>query len=72
MFLLLILCLVKLIYDKGIEEESTLVRRHPDNLEGENLVEKNDKSGLGEVKTLSSNVPTLLVYKDFNYDSIFD
>ena len=32
------------IDDKGSEEESTLVRRRPDNLEGENLVEKIDKS----------------------------
>ena len=36
---------------------------HPDNSEGENLVEKIDKSGFGEVKTLTSDVPTLLDYK---------
>ena len=36
---------------------------------GENLVEKFDKSGFGEVKTLTSDVPTLWDYKDFNYDS---
>ena len=29
---------------------------------------KNDKSGFGEVKTLSSDAPTILDYKDFNYD----
>ena len=57
------------IDEKGIEEESTLARRYPDNLEGENLIEKIDKSGFGEVKTLTSDVPTLLDYKDFNYDS---
>ena len=57
------------IDEKGIEEESSLVRRRLDNLEGENLVEKFDKSGFGEVKTLASDVPTLLDYKDFNYDS---
>ena len=57
------------IDDKGTEEESTLARRRPDNLEGENLVEKIDKSGFEEVKTLASDVPTLLDYKDFNYDS---
>jgi hypothetical protein len=57
------------INDKGTEEDSTLVRGHPDNLEGENLDEKFDKSGFGEVKTLTSDVHTLLDYKDFNYDS---
>ena len=57
------------IDEKGIEEESTLVRKRPDNSEGENLVEKIDKSGLEEVKTLTSDVPTLLDYKDFNYDN---
>src|SRR3990170_9090447 len=57
------------IDDKGTEEESTLARRCPDNLEGENLVENFDKSGFGEVKTFTSDVPTLLDYKDFNYDS---
>ena len=57
------------INEKGTEEESTLARRCPDNLEGENLVEKIDKSGFREVKTLTSDVPTLLDYKDFNYHS---
>ena len=52
MFLLLIPFLVKLrlmIY-KGTEEELTLARRHPNNSEGENLVEKIDKSGLKRSK----------------------
>ena len=57
------------IDNKGTEEEATLARRHPDNSEDENLVEKIDKSGFEEVKTLTSDVPTLLDYKDFNYDS---
>src|SRR3989337_1431710 len=57
------------IDDKGTGEESTLARRRPDNLEGENLVENFDKSGFEEVKTLTSDVPTLLDYKDFNYAS---
>ena len=57
------------IDEKWTGEESTLVRRRPDNSEGENLVEKIDKSGFEEVKTLTSDVPTLLGYKDFNYDS---
>ena len=30
---------------------------------------KTDKSGIGEVKTLSSNEPTLFDFKDFNYDN---
>ena len=38
-------------------------------MEGENLVEKIDKCRFEEVKTLDSDVPTLLDYKDFNYDS---
>ena len=57
------------IDDKWTEEESTLARGRPDNSEGENLDEKIDKSGFGEVKTLTSDVPTLLDYKDFNYDN---
>ena len=57
------------IDEKGTGEESTLVRRRPDNLEGENLVQKIDKSAFEEVKTLTSDVPTLLDYKDFNYDN---
>jgi hypothetical protein len=48
------------IDDKETGEESTLARRRPDNSEGENFVEKIDKSGFGEVKTLTSDVPTLL------------
>ena len=55
--------------EKGTEEESTLVRRSPNCLEGDNLKDKNEKSGFGEVKTLNSNAPTTLDYKDFNYDS---
>ena len=69
-FLLLLLFLSKIkIDEKWPGEESTLARRHPDNSEGENLVEKIDKSGFEEVKTLTSDVPTLLDYNDFSYDS---
>ena len=57
------------INDKGTGEESSLARRCLDNSEGENLVEKIDKSGFEEVKTLASDAPTILDYKDFNYDS---
>ena len=56
------------IDDKGTGEESTLARRRPDNSEGENLGEKIDKSGFEEVKTSTSDMPTLLDYKYFNYD----
>ena len=57
------------IDEKVTREEPTLVRRRPDNSEGENLVEKIDESGFEEVKTLASDVPTLLEYKVFSYDS---
>ena len=53
--------------EKGAGDESTLARRHPNNLEGEDLNEKIDKSGIGEAKTLSSDAPTLLDCRDFNY-----
>ena len=36
----------------GTGDESTLARRRPDISEGENLVEKIDKSGFEEVKTI--------------------
>ena len=57
------------IDDNGTQEETTLVTRRPDNSEGENLDEKFDKSRFGEVKPLTRDAPTLLDYKDFNYDS---
>ena len=57
------------IDEKGTGEESTLVRRRPYDSEGENLVEKIDESGFEEVKTLTSEVNTILDYKDFNYDN---
>ena len=41
------------IDEKGTGEESTLSRRRPDDSEGENLVEKIDKSGFEEVKTFN-------------------
>ena len=59
------------IDDKGTEEESTLARRRPHNLEGQNIDGKIAKSGFREVKTLTSDAPTLLDYKDFNYDSCY-
>ena len=38
------------IDEKGTREESSLGRRSPNISEGENLVEKIDESGFGEVK----------------------
>jgi hypothetical protein len=38
-------------------------------LEDQDLNEKIDKSGFGEVKTLTSDEPTLLNFKEFNYDN---
>ena len=57
------------IDEKGTWEDSTLGRRRPNISEGENLIEKIDESGFGQVKTLASDGPTLLDYKYFNYDS---
>ena len=51
----------------GTGDESTLVKRCPKNSEFLDLDAKIDKSGIGEVKTLSSNEPTLLDFKEFNY-----
>ena len=51
------------IDEKGTGEESTLGRRHPNDSEGENLIEKIDESGFGEVQILASDAPTLLVTK---------
>ena len=53
----------------GTRDESTLVRRRPNDSEFLDLDAKIDKSGIGEVKTLSSDEPTLLDFKDFNYDN---
>ena len=53
----------------GAADESTLVKRRPNDLEFLDLDAKIDKSGIGEVKTLSSNDPTLLDFKEFNYDN---
>ena len=53
----------------GTVDESTLARRRPNHSEFIDLNAKIDKSGIGEVKTLSSNEPTLLDFKEFNYDN---
>ena len=49
----------------GTGDESTLARRRPNDSEFINLDAKIDKSGIGEVKTLSSNEPTLLDFQGF-------
>ena len=53
----------------GTGDESTLVRRRPNDSEFLDLDAKIDKSGIGEVRTLDSNEPTLLDFKEFNYDN---
>ena len=60
----------KINLDKyGTGDESTLARGRPNDSEFIDLDAKVDKSGMGEVKTLSSNEPTLLDFKEFNYDN---
>ena len=52
----------------GTGDESTLFRRRPNDSEFLDLDEKIGKSGIEEVKTLYSNEPTILDFKEFNYD----
>ena len=51
----------------GTGDESTLVKRRPNDLEFLDLDAKIDKSGIEEVRTLHSNEPTILDFKEFNY-----
>ena len=53
----------------GTGDESTLVKRRPNDSEFLDLDAKINKSGIGEVKTLHSNEPTILDFKGFNYDN---
>ena len=53
----------------GTGDESTLVKRHPNDSEFLDLDAKINKSGIEEVKTLHSNEPTILDSKEFNYDN---
>ena len=55
----------------GTGYESTLVRRRPNDSEFLDLDAKIGKSGIGEVKTLHSNEPTILNFKEFNYDNCY-
>ena len=53
----------------GTEYDPPSPRRHPNDLQFIDLDAKIDKSGIGVVKTLSSNESALLDLKDFNYDN---
>ena len=53
----------------GTRDESTLVRRRPKNSEFLDLDAKIVKSGIEEVKILNRNEPTILDFKEFNYDN---
>ena len=53
----------------GTGDESTLVKRHPNDLEFLDLDAKIDKSGIEEIKTLSSNESTILDFNELNYDN---
>ena len=53
----------------GTGYESTLVRRRPNDSKYLDPDAKIDKSWIGVVKTLASNEPTILDFKDFNYDN---
>ena len=52
----------------GTEYELTLVKRRPNDSEFLDLDAKINKSGIEEVKNLHSNEPTILDFKEFNYD----
>ena len=51
------------------EYDPPLPRRRSKNSEFLDLDAKINESGIGEVKTLSSNEPALLDFKKFNYDN---
>ena len=53
----------------GTGSESTLAKKRSDNLEYFDLDAKIGKTGIGEIKTLHSNEPTTLGFKEFNYDN---
>ena len=53
----------------GTGDESTLVKRRPNDSELLNLDAKISKSGIEEIKTLDVSEPTILDFKEFNYDN---
>ena len=57
--------------DDGTRDESTLVKRLPNNSKFLDLDAKFGKSVIGEVKTLNSIEPTIMDFKEFNYDNCY-
>ena len=55
--------------NNGTEDESTLPRRRPKNSEFLDLDANFGKSKIGEVTTLNSIEPTILDFKEFDYDN---
>ena len=53
----------------GTEYDPPFPRRRSKNLESLDLDAKIDKSGIEEIKTLNSNEPNILDFKEFNYDN---
>ncbi|SPT16552.1 unnamed protein product [Triticum aestivum] len=53
----------------GTRDDPPLPRRRSKNSEFSDLDAKIDKSGIEEVKTLDINEPTILDFKEFNYDN---
>ena len=53
----------------GTEDEPPLPRRRSKNSEFLDLDAKIGKSGIEEIKTLDINEPTILDFKEFNYDN---
>ena len=63
------MCLLLNLDNDRTRDESTLIKRRPNDSEFVDLDAKIGKSGIGEVKTLHSNEPTILDFKEFNYDN---
>src|SRR5512132_3379364 len=55
----------------GTEYDPPLPRRCSKNLEFFDLDAKFDKSGIEEIKTLDVAKPTILVFKEFNYENCY-
>ena len=55
----------------GTEYDPPLPRRRSKNSEFLDLDAKFDKSGIKEIKTLDVNEPTILDFKEFNYDNCY-
>ena len=53
----------------GTEYDPPLPRRHSKNSEFLDLDAKFDKSGIEEIKTLDANKPTIVDFKEFNYEN---